>query len=169
MSKQSVDALSWGQRFALIDAYQPNDEQICQAFHLAPEELNSARDLRTQGTFKVDTTLNVEAYKSVFQGETKAASVTQHTAPRSATKKAVTATNSTKRTGKKGNKILSAFTAVPSTPVSIEKFATEHNVSVAVLRQSKRFDNTGVSGEVKVKKNKESGQLMIWREGTKVV
>ena len=75
---------------------------------------------------------------------------------------ATTIVSGTKR-GRKGNNITNAFAAIPSSPVSAETFATQHNVSIAVLRQSKRFDTTGL-GPVNVRKDKSAGTLMIWRE-----
>jgi hypothetical protein len=67
-----------------------------------------------------------------------------------------------KKRGRKGTKIVEAFQAIPAKPTPAERFAAEHNVSVAVLRQSKRFDSEG-SAPVHVKRDKDSGLLMIWR------
>lgn len=85
--------------------------------------------------------------------------VTSHTKPESATKSTPVA----KKRGRQSNKIANAFASLTSTPVSVESYAKEHGVSVAVLRQAKRFDKSGAVGQVHVKKDKESGSLMIWR------
>lgn len=68
-----------------------------------------------------------------------------------------------KKRGRKGSNILDAFKAVPSTPIPVEEFAQKQGVSVAVLRQAKRFDTTGIDGRVHVKKDKDSKTLVIWR------
>ena len=179
MSKSDVSSLGWSQRFALIDRYTPSDAQICQAFGVSSDELSTARDLRASGTFAPDATLPVDDYAEVFGGEVTTASTkpsarkgskkaTSHSkgsknaAPATATK----ATKSPKKRGRQGSKIVNAFKAIPATPVAAETFATDHGISLAVLRQSKRFDKTGLDGAVRVKKDRESGTLMIWREAT---
>lgn len=80
--------------------------------------------------------------------------------PTTATKPIV----SPKKRGRQGSNVINAFTAVPTTPVLINAFRANHDVSVAVLRQAKRFDKTGLSGTVRVKKDKATGHLMIWRD-----
>jgi hypothetical protein len=67
-----------------------------------------------------------------------------------------------KKRGRKGQKIHEAFAAIPVSPTPAEAFAAAHKVSMPVLRQSKRFDRTGL-GIVNVKKNRDSKVLMIWR------
>ena len=69
-----------------------------------------------------------------------------------------------KKRGRKGTRIIDAFRKVPSTPVNAEEFAKENDVSLSVLRQAGRFDKTGYGGRVKVRKNRTTGELMIWRE-----
>lgn len=78
--------------------------------------------------------------------------------------KPVTATKVVKQRGRKGDKVKNAFTAIPAEPVSIDMFTQEHGVSVHCLKQSKRFDTTGLPGKVHVKKDKTTGMTMIWRE-----
>lgn len=157
------NSLGWSDRFALIDKYTPSDDQICTAFGVNSDELATARELRTAGTFSAVSTIDVDAFANIFGGT----GVTTHTKP---TTKSVSPTTATKRVktpkkrGRQGTKIVEAFTAVPASPTSVEAFATDHNVSIAVLRQSRRFDKTGITGNIKVKKDKESGTLMIWRD-----
>ncbi len=145
--------LSWSARFAIIDHFKPTDSVICEVFGVDADELNTARELRGKNTIAVDTTIDVSVYDSFFNPKSRRTTTT-HTPARTATK--------TKR-GKRGNKIDTAFQAVTPTPVPATTFATKHDVSLAVLRQAKRFDKTGMS-PVHVKKSKESGELMIWRE-----
>jgi len=139
--------------------------------------------LRQAGTIKVSKDLNVENYAKMFSVKspkktaakasaspttpsTKKSTVTSHkkTASTSAPTTATKTTRPLKKRGRKGTKIAEAFIAIPSTPTPVEKFATDNNVSLNVLRQSKRFDKSGTEGAVRVKKDKESGTLMIWRE-----
>ena len=68
-------------------------------------------------------------------------------------------------TATKPSKIITAFRNVPEHPVEAEPFAETHGISVAVLRQIKRFDKTGLPGKVKVRKD-HRGVLMIWRDDT---
>lgn len=179
--------LSWNDRFALIDHYQPSDEQACDAFGVTLDELNSARAMRQSGTFSPSDNIDIEAYASMFnqneQTSTSTATATSASTTKSATSKksktsSVTSTkNSTskqkstssstsqKRPGRRGTKIASAFAAVPTTPTDAEAFAKQHGVSLAVLRQGKRFDtHSNDQGPVRVKKDKEKGTLMVWRE-----
>jgi len=180
--------LNWSDRFALIDRYKPTDENICSALGVSNDELVTARQLRGAGTIQPSTDLKVENYASMFSGMSVAAkaskapvvsstpaatskksTATSHTksssgkkanAPTTATK----AVREPKKRGRKGTNIAEAFVAIPSTPVPVEEFASKNNVSLNVLRQSKRFDKSGTGGAVRVKKDKESGTLMIWRD-----
>lgn len=172
MSKTKQTVSGWTNRFALIDHYKPTDEQACSAFGVSKDELNTARDMRSKGKFQDNPSIDVNAYASLFSGkqetgssEKKSTSST-HTKPKT-TEKPETATRAVKepkKRGRKGDKISKAFQSIPSAPTPVEEFAQQHNVSIAVLRQSRRFDSTGLPGAVKVKKDKETKQLMIWRE-----
>ncbi len=168
MAKQ-MKSLSWNDRLAVINHFKPSDAKICAALEITADELQTARDLEDAGTF-VATSEGIDfgRYAEIFGGEsiispksTKSATTTAASSlpPASATKKIA----APKKRGRKGNNIAQAFTAIPGTPVSAEAFATEHGVSLNVLRQSKRFDKSGL-GSVKVKKDKETKTLMIWRD-----
>lgn len=176
MSKKPV-LLSWNDRFALIDAYKPSDLAICAAFKLSPAELRTAVSLRNAGTFAPNKNLDVSKYTNVFQmdedvtlGEetVKTITATVHSFPESATKRTIT--KIPQKRGRKGSKITDALLAVPTSPVSVETFTKEHDVSVAVLRQAKRFieklspDQVAKIGNVVVKQDKNTKTLMIWRE-----
>lgn len=163
-------SLSWNDRLALIKAYSPSDSVICSSLGVSQDELNTARDLETAGTFIPTADIDVESYGElsgddtiVTPGKSAPESIVK---PGDSNKPAVTATKKTtapKKRGRKGDNIAKAFTAIPTTPTSAEGFASTHAVSLAVLRQSKRFDRTGL-GTVRVKKDKTSKELMIWRE-----
>jgi len=181
MNTKLTQNLSWGERFALIDAYTPTDDQITAAFGLSQDELNTARTLRASGTFAASSQIDTSKYAGVFaagnsiQPSTTTSAIktkgtaTVHTKPETATKKTAQPKVPQKR-GRKGNKIVSALQSVPTAPVPVADFIKQYGVSLAVLRQSKRFiealDPTVAQtiGKVNVKQDKATKQLMIWRE-----
>ena len=184
--------LSWNDRFALIDYFLPSDPQICVAFGLTQDELDTARDLRAAGTFKNTPNFDAIKYDGIFNVKVPEVVVapqptittptrpkttvatqirpqsqaTVHAKPESATRRV----KEPQKRGRKGDKIAKALLAVPTSPVSVDAFIAEHGVSLAVLRQSKRFiegmDATTAQsiGRVNVRQDKTTRQLMIWRE-----
>ena len=177
MSKSKT--LGWNDRFALIDHFKPNDEQVCTAFGITQDELKTARDMRSAGAFTATPDVDFDSYNTMFAAAAPAATpastkTTTRKGGATSTKKVTTTTEkpttATKKTtapkkrGRKGDKIANAFEAIPTNPTPVEAFATKHGVSIAVLRQSKRFDKSLEKGSVRVKKDKESKTLMIWRE-----
>lgn len=180
MSKSKT--LNWNDRFALLDHYAPSDEQACSAFSVTPDELKTARDMRSAGAFTATPDIDVNAYGNLFatasavpastpstKTPSRRGGVTSTTKTSTTESKPATATKKSKepkKRGRKGNNIAKAFAAIPTTPTPVEKFANDYGVSVAVLRQSKRFDTSSSAGAVRVKKDKESKTLMIWRESS---
>lgn len=172
--------LSWGERFALIDHFQPSDSQICSVFNLTQAELDTARQLRAAGTFATVSNIDTSKYANLFStttttntspvstSNTKASTATIHVRPETATKKSVVKVP--QKRGRKGDKIAKALQSVPQTPVPVAEFVKQHNISLAVLRQSKRFlatlspDVAKTIGKINVRQDKTSKQLMIWRE-----
>jgi uncharacterized metal-binding protein len=174
--------MSWSDRFALIEALKPNDAQVCASFGLTQDELTTARSLRDAGTFKPTPNFDVTKYANVFTTDgaasvatstpsvgaraSKAGSATTFVKPESASK----AAKVPQKRGRKGDKIASALAAVPTAQVSINTFMQQHGVSLAVLRQSKRFlaklDPAVATkiGTIKVRQDKATKELMIWRE-----
>lgn len=176
MSKK-LPMMSWNDRFALIDAHKPSNAAICAAFGLTPAELKTANALRNAGTFRPNPKLDVNKFGAIFQeadvsqsedATGKTGTTTSHR-PESFTKKSVIPKAPQKR-GRKGDKIANALMAVTNTPVPVDSFVQQHGVSVAVLRQSKRFlenmsaDVVAKIGRIQVKQDKTSKTLMIWRE-----
>lgn len=187
--------LSWNDRFALIDYFLPSDPQICVAFGLTQDELDTARDLRTAGTFKNTPNFDALQHEGVFNVKVPEVTtppvivapvppvsitapavqvrpqpaMTVHSKPESATRRV----KEPQKRGRKGDKITKALQAVPSSPMPVDKFIAEHGVSLAVLRQAKRFiegmdTQTAQSiGRVNVRQDKATRQLMIWREENK--
>lgn len=176
MSKSKT--MSWNDRFALIDHYKPNDDAACSAFGVTQDELKTAREMRSAGAFTATPDIDVKSYANLFSAAAPAAasSTTKTSRRGGATRtkkttttkgKPATATKKTKepkKRGRKGDKIATAFAAIPTDPTPVEDFASDHGVSIAVLRQSKRFDKSPELGAVRVKKDKETKTLMIWRE-----
>lgn len=164
-TKYSTPTLSWGERFALIDAFKPADEVVCATFNVTGDELATARELLQAGTFRVSASLDTEKYTGIFNIDATALAVTPQTTatvvrqPTTATK----AVKQPKKRGRKGSRIVDALAAVTETPIPVDEFIKTHGVSLAVLRQSKRFDTSG-QGTVCVKKDKTTKVLSIWRE-----
>lgn len=174
--------MSWNDRFALIDAFSPTDSAICTAFGVDQSELETARQLRQAGTFVANSQMDTSKYAGVFavggkstvttavQPKVKTTKVkggaTVHTKPETATK----AVKAPAKRGRKGDKISKALQSVTTTPVPVEDFIKQAGVSLAVLRQSKRFIEkmepsvAKQIGKVNVRQDKTTKQLMIWRE-----
>jgi hypothetical protein len=171
--------LSWNDRLTLIHHYKPTDVHATEAFGISQSELDVARTQLKAGVFSLSPELDVDSYGHLFAStepstdvdstvtSTKSpgrragsTSTTKGSAPETATK----IVREAKKRGRKGDKILKAFSSIPASPVAAEEFAKTHGVSIAVLRQSKRFDTTRSTGTVRVKKDKGTKTLMIWRE-----
>lgn len=168
--------MSWADRFALIDFHKPADEDICRTFGLTHDELATARTLRAVGSIRTSSNLDYSKYPNVFtpgaapiaanQSSTAKGTTTVHTRPETATKKPKVP----EKRGRKGNKITTALLAVPMTKVPVDQFMLEHGVSLAVLRQAKRFmepldaETQQKIGKINVRQDKDSKTLMIWRE-----
>lgn len=166
----AITNLSWGDRLALIEYFKPSDQQACQVFNVSQADLTAAKEMRRNSSLLPTSNINTESYRKYF--ETSSNPPTSFTRPSSNTSP-VTATKrikTPKKRGRKGIKIKEAFLKIPTTPIPLTTFATSAGVSTAVLRQGKRFDTDDnnsplVPGtRVRVKKDKPSGTLMIWRE-----
>jgi len=166
----NVPMLSWSDKFALIDRYSPSDELACKAFKVSLDELKTAKNLRQNGLFNQNPKFNSSKYGDIFvNAEKENSTISIHQYPQTATKRTVQVIPNQKR-GRKGDKILNALRSVPNEPVTAESFSINHNISIAVLRQAKRFttnlDQASISaiGKICVKTDKTTKQLMIWRE-----
>lgn len=167
--------LNWGDRLALVDHYKPTIEEACAVFGVTTGEFETARDLQSKGQFRSSENLDVSSYSPLFSTASNVEASTVVTTDRAPARKstvtsikaapesATAKTHDTKKRGRKGDNILQAFSSIPNNPTPAEAFAKQYGVSLAVLRQSKRFDKVG-GGDVCVKKEKASGTLMIWRQ-----
>lgn len=187
MSKHKL-TMSWGDRFAVIDHFTPADSQVCTAFGVTQDELDTARTLRAAGTFIATPNMDVSKYSNVFvssdlpstqptkgtvhMNTTKTPSATTHTMPDTLAKPE-TASKPVKqpqKRGRKGDKILKALQSVPTTQMPVDTFIQQFGVSLAVLRQAKRFVagldpvQAQTIGKINVRQDKATKKLMIWRE-----
>ena len=170
---------SWGERFALLDHYNPSDEEACRIFGLTSDELSTARDLRAAGTFAPDRKIDVSKFQAHFVipsstqtqvpnkiMNTNTSQPQAFTKPESATKKA----SAPKKRGRSGNKIQQAMLSITSTPMDAEAFMKEYNISIHVLKQlNNRFskqhgeDLAAQVGKINVRQDKTSKKLMVWK------
>ena len=188
MSKHKL-TMSWGDRLAVIDHFSPTDGQICSVFGVTQDELETARTLRAAGTFAATPDLDVSKYSNVFVSSdipstqptrgnvhmntiSKTPSATTHTMPDTVAKPE-TASKPVKqpqKRGRKGDKILKALQSVPTAQMPVDTFIQQHGVSLAVLRQAKRFvagldpSQAQSIGKINVRQDKATKKLMIWRE-----
>jgi hypothetical protein len=176
MSNKQCNVTSWGDRFALIDQFSPTDDAIRTVFGLTQDELDTARTLRNAGTFAASKNLNTKQYAHVFSSTQpkgtltmdtpKIPTATTHAKPETASKPV----KAPKKRGRKGDKIFKALAAVSTTPSSVDTFIAQHDVSLAVLRQAKRFvasldaAQAQTIGKINVRQDKTTKKLMIWRE-----
>lgn len=153
----TLGQLSWGQRFSLIDAYHLSAAVACETMGVTEDELNTALELKDKGIFKIDNVMDTAPFGELFGAEPAARKIVKPSGP--STKRLA----EPKKRGRKGDKITNAFLAVPVTPTPIEDFMSTHGVSLAVLRQAKRFDTTDLAEVRPVRVKKVGGVLTICR------
>ena len=61
-----LKTLSWGERFAVINALNPTDEQIQIALSIDADELATARELLDSGQFTAAKDIDTAPYAEVF-------------------------------------------------------------------------------------------------------
>ena len=129
--------------------------QISNAFEVSLLDTLQTLRLWKEGKIKPDMDMDTYPYKDIFSKELPSIRE-QKPSPQP----------------KQGrNKIITAYMQVPvDTRVDAIKFCEQHNISIHVLRQPKRFLEH-VSNEIRqqvgsviVRKDKESGRLMVHRE-----
>ena len=142
-------SLSWADKLELMEKYSLTKQDACTAFGVTEREVTNAQQLQARGIFG-PSSINTEIYSGFFAklrtGELEVA--TQKTF---------------KPKGARPSKITQAFDAIGPTPQKVDDIVAQFGVSLAVLRQSKRFDKTN-SGQVHIRKDKDTGDLMVWRE-----
>ncbi len=181
--------MSWNDKLALIEKYHPSEELICDTFGITMNELKTAMKLKDAGTFAPTEDLDIDQYDKLFwEDREKAVTLSQDPVyqmselPRvllplpkpvkipaeTATKKVVIKVP--KKRGRKGDKIALALFQVTEIPEPALEFAQAHNISLAVLKQAKRFMvnmsdwDRELLGKIFVKQDKETKIQMVWRE-----
>lgn len=168
--------LNWPQRFAVIEHYGPSVEQICRTFGISQSEFEVVCQLRQAGAFKnLDRSFDAAKHRDVFginrpQQKMSVLPAAPNQATKAPTvKRIVQRVVDTPKRGRQGSKIVDALRAVPLQPVDANTFSQQYDVSIAVLRQSKRFleklpeNERREIGTVVVKQDRNNKQLMIWR------
>lgn len=167
---KKASLMSWADRFALIAAYNPTPNAICNTFGLTENELNTANALLKAGTFAVNTSLDTTKYKGIFSESVVYGNNTAEVFSKPETASKTKVVQAPKKRGRKGTKITQGLLAITSTPVPAEEFAAQHGISLAVLRQAKRFisqlpvDLAATVGRVNVKQDPTTKTLMVWKE-----
>lgn len=156
---QNIRTLSWSERLAFIERYQPSVDQITKTFHITSDEVSNAFSLRDQKVFNADPSVDVDKIGNIFSAPKESIELFRRAYKR---------TKQTTRRGPKSNNIQRAFNNVTEEPTNAYDFIAKYDISLPVLRQSKRFDKTGKIRDIIVKQilnpltNKK--ELMVWRE-----
>lgn len=141
--------LSWADKLVLVNKFQLSDNEACVAFGITKPELVVAKNLENRGIFIANQSLNTEIYSDFFvklrSGELDHLQKTF------------------KPKGARPSKITMAFDSITGSPQKVASVIDKFGVSLAVLRQSKRFDK-GNTGQIHIRKDKESQELMVWRD-----
>jgi hypothetical protein len=163
----STKSLTWDDRIALINHFNPSDTDACRIFGITAGELHVARNLEGT-TIKPTKNIDYAVYAPLFGIATNKSQVT--TIARTDSAKGLPPATGSKpvraprKRGRQGNRVEQAFAAIPRTPTPIEQYAVECGVSLNALRQGSRFDKNPELGRVRVKKDKQNQTLMIWRD-----
>lgn len=156
---------NWIDRFALIDHYHPTDDQICTKFLITISELNDARRLRHEhGLFVGTVRVILDDYVRFFDVEPNPL-LMDPTRPTLFERR----DKVVKKVGRPGNRIINAYHNIPCEPTPAADFIENNNISLAVLKQHKRFTSTLSEtekqqlGQIFVKQDNTSKILMVWR------
>jgi len=148
---KSIEKLSIPEQVILHNHFKPLDIVAKDLFKVDSITLEKIKNLSNEN-FRPDTvSIDPIKYESIF---IDASSKVQ--APR-------TATRYKRPRGRPGLNIVRAFSSIPTKPVPAEIFAKNHNISISVLRQHKRFDKTNMGGQVFVRKDMKTNRVMVWR------
>jgi hypothetical protein len=141
--------LSWADKLVLVSRYELSETEACTAFGVTKQELVVAKNLLAKGVFAPNETLNTSIYSDFFvklrSGELDHLQKTF------------------KPKGARPSKITMAFEAITDSPQKVSEIIERYGVSLAVLRQSKRFDKGNV-GQIHIRKDKDTSELMVWRD-----
>ena len=156
-------ALSWSERFALINHYNPTDEQITEAFGVTQDDLDVARYMIGEKLYTPSTKLDVSKFADIFNGGLRVVVAPTITA-------APSTSSSSGRKSQKSGRVANALLAIPTTATAVDDFIRDYPVSIHVLKQAPRFiktlpeDQQRQVGRVFIRNDKATGRLMIWKE-----
>ena len=148
---KDVKKLSVPEQVIVYLHFSPPDVVAKKIFDIDDTQLLLIKNLAKERFSPTTVTINPQQYSSLFKEESK-----DFEPPR-------TATRQKRPRGRPGLNIIKAFSLIPKTPVPAEAFASQNNISLSVLRQHKRFDKTNIEGQVYVRKDSKTDQLMVWR------
>jgi len=165
--------LDWTQRFAIIDHFKvTDDKKICEVFDVSLQELNAAKELRSQGFFNSDSFVDFKQYGKYFSTTQKANADTtqkaQSPTPKTKTSpakkkktspKKKTSTATTPKNNNVSDKFERAYNAIPYDPTPLKEFSKKYSISEDILRRHKRFDHVPEKGQVNI------GESEITKDG----
>ena len=149
-------SLSHNDMEALRNHYDMTDTAFGTAFGQTPDQVATHISMAGTGLIVATPNLDFASYDKTYGTN---AGITSVVKPQTATKP----TKIPAKRGRKGDQVVKAFAAIPTTPTDVNKFAADQGVSLHVLRQSKRFDPNPTLGKVRVAKDKTTKTLMISR------
>jgi len=152
---REIKSLSIPEQVVLYNKFKPSDGVAKTLFQIDDSTLHIIKELSAEKFSPSTVSINPKLYKKRFEDATK-----NYQPPR-------TATRQRRPRGRPGLDIFKAFASIPlnkENSVDAVKFAKEHGIAVSSLRQFNRFDKTRMNGDVKVRKDKETQNLMIWRD-----
>lgn len=136
--------LNWPQRLQIVSSLNVSNEQAASVMGVTVDELEQAKQ-----QYIADATFQAEPFASHFA------------TAKTSTETTVVAKAKNKR-GRKTTKIQDAFKAITTTKQPLAEFCITHKVSVHCMRQHQRFAPD--RPDIVVRKDKESGQVMIWSD-----
>lgn len=143
--------LSWADRLTLIREYQLQPTEACTAFGVNEGQLKAAIKLQSRGIFDTNDSLNPEVFREYFT-KLRSGEFTGNS------------TKTFRPKTSRPSKIVDAFKSITEAPQPVDEVISRFGISLAVLRQSKRFDKSDTPGTIRIRKDKDSGQMMVWRD-----
>ena len=153
---KNITELTSADRVAIVSGYDLSNTQtmthVCEVLNVEPDDLEAAVGLSADGMVE-ESVIDAEPYRQMFDQTLVSVTATAvaepvhdsaivKTAIKSTKTKPQTATKvkkPTKKRGRSGSKIVTAFTQVPiglENAIRVDDFSDQHGVSRAVLRQS---------------------------------
>lgn len=159
--KQPTMKLTWPEKLAVINHFSLAQDRAATVFGNTSAEIGAAIAMRDSGQMQAATGLDMTKFSYLMSSDAPSAD---------AGSVATTHARTPQKRGRKGTKIAIALKNVPLMAQPINEFIATHNVSLAVLRQSKRFikgltaEDQAAIGNIIVRKDRDRDVLMIWRE-----